>query len=59
MKFNEIMDTIKMLASSQGLYGRLLSSIEELTEEKKEELKSYLEAQNFKDPVDFVLWYEG
>ena len=53
------MDTIKMLANSQGFYGRLYRSIMELSEDKYEELKEVLEAQNFGDAVDMVLFFES
>ena len=52
MNKDEIRAAIMMLAKSQGLYGRIL---EALTEEDYE----HLEAQNFKDIVDMVLYFEG
>ena len=61
MKMNEIMDTIKMLAQSQGFYGRLLRSLEEAYEENYDafmEFMNELEEQNFKDTVDLVLYLE-
>lgn len=58
MKWEEIIDTIQMLARSQGLYGRLLNAIDRLDKEDREKLKAEWEAQNFKDPVDFVLYIE-
>lgn len=54
----EIIKTIKELASSQGFYGRLLSYINELENEQKEELFEYLENENFKNPLDLVLFFE-
>lgn len=59
MKFKEIMLLIRNLAKSQGLYGRLLEEIEGLDVAELENLIHLLEEKNFKDPVDFVLFYEG
>ena len=56
MKANEILETIKMLAKSQGFYGRLLNDIE--TSEEREDILAELESQNFKDPVDLVMFFE-
>ena len=61
MKFDEIVQTIKDLAKSQGFYGRLLYEIEDAKEndrEKYERIKVTLEEQNFKDAVDMVLFFE-
>lgn len=58
MKRNEIMDAIRVLANSQGFYARLLESIEALDEVKKEMFFEMMEAQNFKDTVDLVMFLE-
>lgn len=58
MKYPEIIELIKCLAQSQGSYGRMLRSIEELDEENTNELIEVLEAQNFQDPIDFIMWVE-
>lgn len=61
MKMNEILSLIRNLSFSQGFYGRLLRSIEDLEEndaEKYEELAEELEAQNFKEPLDVVFYFE-
>lgn len=58
MKRDEIMKTIRSLAQSQGFYGRLLADIEDLSEERYDEVMTQLEAQNFKDSVDLVLFLE-
>lgn len=61
MGIEEIMNVIKGLASSQGFYGRLLRAIEELKNEdvhKYQNLVLELEAQNFKDAVDVVMFFE-
>ena len=57
MKRNEILGVIRMLACSQGMYGRLLRDIRE-NPEWGEEFLDECEAQNFGSSLDFVLWYE-
>lgn len=63
MKMNEILSVIRSLAKSQGLYGRILEAIENLRDygdpEDYDALVSALEAQNFKDPLDVVLYFEA
>ena len=56
MKKLEILATIKMLAKSQGLYGRLYEQI--TTAENKDEILQELENQNFKDALDLVFFFE-
>ena len=58
MKREEIMETIKSLASSQGFYGRLYRKLMELDEEKYNEVMTELEGQNFKDGVDLIMYIE-
>lgn len=58
MKREEILKTIDELSFSQGMYGRLKENL--LSDpEYKEEFLAEAEKQNFKDVVDFVMWYEG
>ena len=62
MKINEIRQTIKQLAQSQGFYGRLDRSLSELQEEyidRYEQVAAELESQNFKDAVDLILYLGG
>lgn len=59
MKEREILETFRQLARSQGFYGRLLGAIEDMAEDDYRELFDILESQNFKDPVDLVLYLEG
>ena len=61
MSWREVIDVIKMLAHSQGFYGRLLRSIEEQYEkdyENWEAFMQYLEEQKFKDALDVVMFFE-
>jgi hypothetical protein len=58
----EVVDVIEMLADSQGFYGRLLDEIlyiEENEPDKYEVFKGFIEKQEFKNPVDVVLFFEG
>ena len=61
MKMKEIKETIKLLASSQGFYGRLLASIETMEEmfpQDYAELVEELESQNFENAVDLVMYFD-
>lgn len=53
MNAQEIMETVKELSHSQGLYCRLY---EELMD--NEEALNYLVSQNFSDAVDLILFIE-
>lgn len=62
MTREEILNGIKMLACSQGFYGRLLAALHEKEEacpEEYEEIMEYWESMNFSDIVDFVIYIEG
>ena len=57
MNREEILDTIRMLAGSQGFYGRLLSALQgdpDVSERFFEEA----EGQNLHNAVDLVIWLE-
>jgi len=53
MDKTRILEIIKSLAKSQGLYGRLLIYIEE-----NPKYLDHLEQQNFKDPLDLISYIE-
>lgn len=58
---DQVVDVIEMLSYSQGFYGRLLEEImyiEENEPKKFEVFKDIIEKQEFKDPVDVVLFFE-
>lgn len=59
MKFEEIMNCIKKLAMSQGMYARLLDDIDELQPSDLERLIKYWEDKDFDSELDFILWYES
>ena len=58
MKREEIMETIKTLASSQGLYSRLYRDLMALDEDKYDEIMTELESQNFQNAVDLIMYME-
>ena len=54
MNKSQIIAAIRSLAMSKGFYGRLLCELE-----ANPEALDYLEAQNFSDSLDMVLFLEG
>ena len=54
MDANEIMETIKSLAKSQGFYCKLWETLKE-----NPEALEFLEKQNFKDSIEMVMFLEG
>lgn len=58
MKREEILETIRSLAKSQGFYGRLYETIADGSEEA-EDFLTLLEEKNFADAVDLVLYFES
>lgn len=58
MKRNDIINAITQLSYSQGFYGRLLRDLQSLDEGTYDEVMTELEAQNFSDTVDMVLFFE-
>ena len=59
MNRQEIIAALEELSKSQGLYGRMLSGLNESDEATREAILNELEAQSFKDTVDLVLYLEG
>lgn len=62
LNIEEVVEVVEMLADSQGFYGRLLEEIlyiEENEPNKYEVFKTIIEKQEFKDPVDVALFFEG
>ena len=57
MDREKILDAVRMLARSQGFYGRLYEFLTSGTDEAENMLQE-MEAQNFKDTLDMVLWLE-
>ena len=54
MNKNEIMDAIEALAHSQGYYARLYVTLKE-----HPEALEFLEKQNFKNPIDMIMFLKG
>lgn len=62
MDIEEVVEVIEMLSYSQGFYEELLEEIlfiEENESEQYEVLRDAIEKQEFKDPVDVVIFFEG
>ena len=58
----DVVNVIEMLSYSQGFYGRLLEEIlyiEENEPDKYEVFKGFIEKQEFQNPVDVVMFFEG
>ena len=58
MNREEIMKLISGLARSTGWYSRLYLDIMEMDEEDRNDYLEYLEEQDFKSDLDFIIWYE-
>ncbi len=58
MNRTQILNAVSQLAASQGFYGRLYNALTSGTEEA-EEFMEQMEAQNFGDVVDMVMWLES
>ena len=58
MKRNDIINAITQLSYSQGFHRRLLRDLQSLDEDTYEEVMCELEAQNFSDTLDMVLFFE-
>lgn len=57
LSWKEVLEIIKELAKSTGLYGRLYRDITE-SEESLEEFKEVCRTEKFTSDLDFILWYE-
>lgn len=60
--FDDVLNVISELAYSQGFYGRLLESIYDLMEDDPYEFDIFveqIEAEEFRSPVQVVLYFEG
>ncbi len=51
MTREEILDTFRMLANSQRLYGRILRNL-------TDEMLDYLESKHFTDAVELIMFIE-
>ena len=53
----QVMGTVKMLASSQGMYGRLYEWLQDVEPEIYDQFME--EACKCKDAIDFIMWFES
>lgn len=58
MNREQILETILMLAQSQGFYGRLYRDIMNADEEDRDYFLDKLEAQNFSNELDLIYYFE-
>ena len=58
MKREQILQTIRSLARSQGFYGRLLEELKQMSASEFDMYMEILEARKFNDEVDLVLFFE-
>lgn len=58
MKREQILNTIRSLAMSQGFYGRMYNDLMS-DPDYCDEVMTFFEAQNLKDPLDLILCIEG
>lgn len=59
---DDCLDTIRMLAGSQGLYGRMLERLKELKETDRDSydtISHEWESQRFRSSLDFMMYVEG
>lgn len=54
-----VIDWMKSLARSQGLYGRILEAYYEGTDESRKRFINTLNGNGVKDMLDFVMFIEG
>ena len=62
MKIDEIMAALKDLSKSKGFYTRIYDSLKFIQDSNPSdwaEVTKALEAQNFNDAVDIILYFEG
>ena len=57
--YEKLLRTADTLRFSQGYYGRLYESLQELTDDSIEELDNINELTNCKDTLDVVMYLEG
>ena len=57
MTNTQVMDTVKTLASSQGMYSRLYEWLQDVEKEIYDQFME--EACKCKDAIDFVMWFES
>jgi hypothetical protein len=59
MDKQQILETIKRLAASQGYYSRLYNALMTSEESERDAWLTDLAAKNFNDAVDLILYLEG
>ena len=57
--FEDLYELCAELAHSQGFYGRLLASLNEMSDEEIADIDNVIKEQNFTNKLDLILWLEG
>ena len=58
MTIKDLFDLCEELRFSQGFYGRLLNTLNELDEFQLHELDLQIQNANLQTPLDLILWLE-
>ena len=56
---SEIYDGIKLLSRSQGFYGRILETLDEMDDSERQETLEKLESRHYSDIVEMVMDLES
>lgn len=59
MNKEQILETIKKLAKSQGIYSRIYANLMNMEKDARNKVLQQLEDENFKDAVDLCLYFES
>ena len=57
--FVYFMNVVKTLAQSNGFYGRILKKINNLSSDELQQMKNYINAQTFNEPIDVIMFLEA
>lgn len=58
MKFDELLEIVKILAKSQEFYSNLLDVLSDATPDQIKKVKKVWESKNFKDELEFIKFLE-
>lgn len=56
--FDMFITVVKKMASSQGLYSRILNQLNSMTEDELDNLREQLNQMTFKDEIDVIMFVE-
>lgn len=58
MTIKDLFELCEELRFSQGFYGRLLNTLNEMSEQDLHELDLQIQNANLQTPLDLILWLE-